>query len=105
MGLQLPDTANTASLSDPIVDLIQGVWVIRDDLFPGGTKARFAAHFFDGCDEVVYGSPCEGGAQTALATVGQALGKRGAIFCAKRGRPHPRSLIDKRLGANVIQCA
>lgn len=97
--------ANMASPSDPIVDLIDGVWVVRDDLFPGGTKARFAARFFDGADEVVYGSPCEGGAQTALATVGAALNKRVTIFCAKRARPHPRSLMAKRLGANVIQVA
>lgn len=87
----------------PIVDFIEGVWVVRDDQYPGGTKARFANRFFDGADEVVYASPCEGGAQTALATVGHALGKRVTIFCAKRKEPHPRSLMAKALGAQVLQ--
>src|SRR5258707_3265715 len=41
-------------------DSPQGAWVIRKDLFPGGTKAHVAASFFDGCDEVGYRSPCEG---------------------------------------------
>jgi hypothetical protein len=96
-------------MASPSEDLIleqhQGVWVVRDDLYPGGTKARFAARFFDGADEVVYASPCEGGAQFALAMVGRALGKRVTIFCAKRSHPHPRSVQAKELGAQVIQVA
>jgi hypothetical protein len=87
----------------PKVDLIEGVHIVRDDLFPGGTKARFAGHYFNGSNEVVYASPCEGGAQTALATVGRSLGKSVTIFCAKRQEPHPRSLMAKALGAQVIQ--
>lgn len=103
-GLPQTAIANTASRSDdPIIERHEGVWVVRDDLYPGGTKARFCARFFDGADEVVYASPCEGGAQFALATVGAALNKRVTIFCAKRGRPHARSLQAKRLGAQVIQ--
>jgi hypothetical protein len=94
---------NTGSNFEPKVDLVDGVYVVRDDLFPGGTKARFAAHYFNGSDEVVYASPCEGGAQTALAQVGQVLGKRVTIFCAKRQTPHSRSLMAKALGAMVIQ--
>jgi hypothetical protein len=88
-----------------ILEQHQGVWVVRDDLYPGGTKARFAARFFDGADEVVYASPCEGGAQFALAVVGRALGKRVTIFCAKRKSPHPRSVQAKELGAQVLQVA
>jgi hypothetical protein len=94
-------------MASPSEDLIlerhQGVWVVRDDLYPGGTKARFCARFFEGADEVVYASPCEGGAQFALATVGRALGKRVTIFCAKRKTPHPRSVQAKQLGAQVLQ--
>jgi hypothetical protein len=89
--------------SAPKVDLIDSAYVVRDDLFPGGTKARFCARYFNGFDEVVYASPCEGGAQTALAQVGRELGKRVTIFCAKRQFPHPRSLMAKRLGAQVLQ--
>jgi len=80
-----------------------GVLVVRDDLFPGGTKARFLPLLFDGVDEVVYASAAEGGAQTALATVAAQLGKRATIFVAKRAQPHPRALMAKRLGAKIMQ--
>lgn len=53
--------------------------------------------------EVVYASPAEGGAQTALATVARDLGKRATIFVAKRAQPHPRALMAKALGAKVLQ--
>lgn len=80
-----------------------GVFVVRDDLFPGGTKARFLPLLFDDADEVVYASAAEGGAQTALATVAAQLGKRATIFVAKRAQPHPRALMAKRLGAKIMQ--
>ena len=73
------------------------VLVVRDDLFPGGTKARFLPLLFDGVSEVVYASPAEGGAQTALATVAAQLGKRATIFVAKREQLHPRTLMAERL--------
>ena len=34
----------------PIVRGHDGVLVVRDDLFPGGTKARFLPVMFDGVD-------------------------------------------------------
>ena len=77
--------------------------VIRDDLFPGGTKARFVERLFDGHDEVVYATPVEGGAQFALATVALRLGKRVTLFCAKRRDLHPRTIQAHRLGARVVQ--
>lgn len=58
---------------------------------------------FADADEVVYASPAEGGAQTALATVAAQLGKRATIFVAKRAKPHARALMAKRLGAKVLQ--
>ena len=73
----------------PIVREHEGVWVVRDDLFPGGTKARFMPMLFDGADEAVYASPAEGGAQTALATVAKDLGKRATIFVAARAKSSP----------------
>lgn len=85
----------------PIVTEHDGVTVIRDDLFPGGTKARFLGDLFEGHDEVVYASPAEGGAQTALAAVAQRLGKKATIFVAKRAEPHPRALMAKAMGAQV----
>jgi len=80
-----------------------GIAVVRDDLFTGGTKARFMSVLFNDADEVVYASPAEGGAQTALAHTAAALGKRATIFVAKRKQPHDRALEAKRVGAKVMQ--
>ena len=99
MGAALASASSTA----PVVEKFDGVHVVRDDLFPGGTKARFLPLIFEGVTELVYASPCEGGAQTALATVAANLGKRATIFIAKRAVPHPRGLMAKRLGAAVYQ--
>jgi Pyridoxal-phosphate dependent enzyme len=79
------------------------ILVVRDDLLSGGTKARFIPLLFTGTDEVVYASPPEGGAQTALATVAAQLGKRATIFVAKRTKPHARTLMAQRLGAKIVQ--
>lgn len=87
----------------PIIREHDGIAVVRDDLFPGGTKARVLPMLFEGTDEVVYASPAEGGAQTALAQVARDLGKRATVFVAKRATPHPRSIAAKALGAKVIQ--
>ena len=67
-----------------------GILVVRDDLLPGGTKARFLPVLFEHADEVVYARAAEGGAQTALAAVAAQLGKRATIFVAKRAHP-PRA--------------
>jgi hypothetical protein len=90
-------------LTPPVVTDHFGIRVVRDDLFPGGTKARFAGRLFDGADEVVYASPAEGGAQTALAITAQQLEKRATIFVAKRQTPHARTLMAKSHGAKVYQ--
>jgi hypothetical protein len=87
----------------PIVTEHDGIKVVRDDLFAGGTKARFLPILFRDADEIVYASPAQGGAQTALAHVARQLGKRATIFVAKRARPHPRALEAKRVGAKVLQ--
>jgi len=89
----------------PVVVEHDGVLVVRDDLFPGGTKARFMPARCEGADEAVYASPAEGGAQTALATAARALGKRATIFVAKRAKPHARTLEASRLGAKVVSVA
>ena len=90
-------------MTPPIVTIHSGIHVVRDDLFPGGTKARFLPVLFNDAEEVVYASPAEGGAQTALAHTAAALGKRATIFVAKRAKPHNRALEAKRVGAKVIQ--
>lgn len=87
----------------PIIILHNDIHVVRDDLFGGGTKARFLPRLFDGVDEVVYASPQEGGAQTALASVARQLGKRATVFVAGRKTPHPRVAMVRALGGNVIE--
>lgn len=85
----------------PTVTVHNGVYVVRDDLFAGGTKARFIPQLFEHADEVVYASPAEGGAQTALATVAAHLGKKATIFVADRATRHPRSRMAESFGATV----
>lgn len=88
----------------PAVIEHDGIHVVRDDLIGGGTKARYIARLFEGgAEEIVYASPAEGGAQTALAWTAAQFGKRATIFVAKRAQPHPRALMAKRLGALVMQ--
>lgn len=89
-------------MTTPVVREHDGVLVVRDDLFPGGTKARFLGLVFEGASEAVYASPAEGGAQTALATVARGLGKRATIFVAARAKLHARTLEASRLGARVV---
>ena len=85
-----------------LIEEHKGIGVVRDDLFPGGTKARFVPELFDGTDELVYASPAQGGAQYAIAFVAAQLGKRATIFIADRRVPHPRQIEAKRLGAKIV---
>lgn len=90
-------------MTTPIVEQHGNITVVRDDLFLGGTKARFLTKLFANADEVVYASPAEGGAQTALAYAAKATGKRATIFVAARKTPHARAYAAKRIGAQVIE--
>ena len=90
-------------MTAPVVREHAGVSVVRDDLFPGGTKARFFRPMFDRHPEMVYASPVQGGAQTALAHAAAAAGAKATIFVAKRALPHDRALEAKRVGATVVQ--
>lgn len=87
----------------PIVKMHEGIHVVRDDLFHGGTKARFLAKLYEKHDEIVYATPPEGGAQTALAYCAEAAGKKATLFVAKRAQPHNRALLAKSLGAKIYQ--
>jgi hypothetical protein len=92
---------STLHLPIPKIFVYQGVFVVRDDFIQGGTKARFLPALFKEVDELVYASPAEGGAQTALATVARLLGKRVTIFVAARATPHARTLVAADLGASI----
>ena len=87
----------------PVVIEHEGIHVVRDDLAGGGTKARFMVKLFAEAEEIVYATPAEGGAQSALAWSAKATGKRATLFVAKRAQPHPRALMAKALGATVYQ--
>ncbi|SOC47726.1 pyridoxal-phosphate dependent enzyme [Rhizobium subbaraonis] len=91
------------NLPPPTVIEHDGIHVVRDDLIEGGTKVRYLVHLFDDAEEVVYATPAEGGAQTALAWAARELGKKATLFVAKRKQPHPRALMAKALGATVWQ--
>jgi len=91
-------------LQKPEIVEHEGVLVVRDDLYPGGTKARFISELFDHHDEIVYASPCEGGAQTALAICAEQKGKRATIFCAERAARHPRTALAAAHGARIEEC-
>lgn len=47
-------------------------YVVRDDLLPGGSKARFLPQIMQGAKEVVYAGPAWGGAEDAGKAVGAA---------------------------------
>jgi hypothetical protein len=94
-------TFTSSNLLAPVIVEHEGVLVVRDDLFPGGTKARFLGILFDGAEEVVYASPAEGGAQVALATVARNIRKRATIFVARRAKPHARTIEVAKLGAKI----
>lgn len=95
-------------MDGPQVSEHEGVYVVRDDLYPGGTKARFLRPWMAEEDkraykEFVYASPCEGGAQTSLCVVARETDRKATIFVAQRGEKHPRIILDKKLGGKVIE--
>ena len=82
------------------------VFVLRDDLLPGGTKSILIKSIINSTpdkNEFVYASPVYGGFQIALSAYCQQNGKKATIFCAKRNTLHPNTLKCLDHGANVIQ--
>jgi hypothetical protein len=80
-----------------------GFLVVRDDLIPGGTKARVIHNLFDDQhSQYVYASPVQGYAQVAMAHACREHGKVAVVFCAKRGKKHPTTLLAEAAGAITI---
>lgn len=78
--------------------------VVRDDLMPGGTKARVLSVLFDPeHGEYVYPSPVQGYAQVALAHCAAKAGVLAHIFCAHRAQKHPRTLEAEAAGAVISE--
>ena len=90
-------------IPDPVVEKVEGIYVVRDDLILGGTKRCFTDALVLGHEEVVYASPAYGGAQIAIAHAAKEAGSMATIFCAKRKYPHSRTLEAKEAGAKVVQ--
>lgn len=91
-------------IPEPAIAKHEGIFVLRDDLLPGGTKRRALPVLLAGnAQEYVYTSPVYGYAQIALAHTAKAAKKRVTIFCAARRVKHPRTLEAIAAGANVIE--
>jgi hypothetical protein len=92
-------------LPEPVVERHGKVWVVRDDLLPGGTKRRFLYRFLKAQSHVkewVYASPRVGYAQVALAHVAKDLGLKGTVVIPK-GKHYHLTTEAISLGANVIE--
>ena len=85
------------------IDTVGSVLVLRDDLYPGGTKARVLPRMLAVGTEYVYASPAYGYAQIALAHAARAVGALATVFVAKRATMHPRTEEARRAGAKVVQ--
>ena len=90
-------------IPDPVVQLIDNIYVVRDDFIPGGTKRCFADKLIRNHQEVVYASPAYGGAQIAIAHAAKECNAKATIFCAKRNKPHPRTIEAFKAGAKIVQ--
>jgi hypothetical protein len=83
-----------------------GIYILRDDLLPGGTKSILIDSLLinhHDVNELVYASPCYGGFQIALSIFCKNNNKKAPIFCAKRTIRHPNTEICAQNGANVVE--
>jgi hypothetical protein len=87
----------------PVIEHVGEVLVVRDDLVPGGTKARVLLDMLEPGREYVYASPAQGYAQVALAHAAATVGARATVFVAKRKEPHARTLEAGQAGAAIRQ--
>jgi hypothetical protein len=85
---------------------MHGLSIIRDDLIPGGTKARVLPTVLDSINAprtLTYASPVYGYAQIALAHAARATGRHAVIYVAQRRQIHPRTAEAARAGAQIVQ--
>jgi hypothetical protein len=93
-------------LPPPRVDHVGRMFVVRDDLLPGGTKRRFLTPLMQRWpeQEFVFGGPAYGYAQLALAWSARDVGKRATFFIAARSKPHPLSAQAAAVGCRFRPC-
>jgi hypothetical protein len=89
----------------PLVELVDGIHVVRDDALAGGSKRRFIDVYIARSEarEFIYASPAYGGAQIALAHAARAAARDATVFVAARSELHPRSLEAQAAGARIVQ--
>jgi hypothetical protein len=90
------------------------LFVVRDDLLPGGTKERACRSFLESLDAqgnsaFVYASPFCGFAQVALARAASSLGREAVLFAArdpfqKGSCAHEYTRLAESFGATVFIC-
>lgn len=85
----------------PVTEIIQGVCVVRDDLYEGGTKARIFEYLYSQYDEVIYACAAFSKTQVALARVAKKLGKTATIFLPKRQKMTKETQAALALNAQV----
>lgn len=73
-------------MQTPVLETHAGVVVVRDDLLPGGSKARFLVPWMteQAAREFVYAGPAFGAAQVALAIAAKQCGKKARLYVAGR---------------------
>lgn len=93
------------AVRSPRIEKHDGVWVVRDDLLPGGTKSRiFRALMMSRAEsEFVYASPGVGLAQVALAVAAYHTCRQATIFVAKRATYSHRTKQAADFGARIIE--
>jgi len=93
-------------LPPPRVDRIGSLFVVRDDLLPGGTKRRFLTPLMGRWpeQEFVFGGPAYGYAQLALAWSARDNDKQATFFIAARNTPHPLSAQAAAVGCRFRPC-
>lgn len=85
----------------------KNIFIVRDDVLPGGTKQRAVVEFLKdkikkGFNEFVYAGPFTGAAQIALAIGCKQLGVKATVFTSKV-RPRSQQTQNAiRFGANII---
>lgn len=95
----------TIRLPNPIIEIHEGIQVVRDDLLDGGTKRRGFNVWIQanmGVDEWVYASPRQGYAQLALAYSCRDYGKKCTVTVPK-GKRYWLTNEAERMGANIIE--
>jgi hypothetical protein len=81
-----------------------GIHVLRDDLLEGGTKSILMPYYDrPEINEFVYASPVYGCFQIALSVYAKSVNKKATIFCAKRKKLHPNTILCKEYGAKIIE--